>query len=75
MDIPRITLKEFKRRFILSLRYNIIIDFSNAAMWFDSVFTHPHYIESIATMHYSICDCILENRPFCHISYFEKYKF
>ena len=22
----------------------------------------------------SICDCILENRPFCHISYFEKYK-
>ena len=22
-----------------------------------------------------ICDCILENRPFCHISYFEKYKF
>ena len=22
-----------------------------------------------------ICDCILENRPFCHISYFEKYRF
>ena len=21
-----------------------------------------------------ICDCILENRPFCHISYFEKYR-
>ena len=21
----------------------------------------------------SICDCILENRPFCHISNFEKY--
>ena len=24
---------------------------------------------------YVICDCILENRLFCHISYFEKYKF
>ena len=22
-----------------------------------------------------ICDCMLENRPFCHISYFEKYNF
>ena len=24
---------------------------------------------------YQKCDCILENRPFCHISYFKKYRF
>ena len=31
VDIPRIT-KEFKRRYILGLRYNIIIGFSNVSM-------------------------------------------
>ena len=28
-----------------------------------------------ACIYIYICDCILENRPFCHISYFEKYRF
>ena len=42
MDIPRITLKEFKQRYILGY---ILIGFSNVAMWFNSVFTHAHYIE------------------------------
>ena len=45
MDIARVTLRKFKQRYILGLRYNIIIGFSNVAIWFNSVFTHAHYIE------------------------------
>ena len=45
IDIPRVTLTEFKRRYILGIRYNSIIGFSNVAMWFNSVLTHAHYIE------------------------------
>ena len=45
VNIPRVTLEKFKRRYILGLRYNIILGFSNVAMWFNSIFTHAHYIE------------------------------